>query len=335
MSKRRTKVPTPTWEHEHTGITRKLDANRWQIWATAGIVLLVFASLGVIGWAYVSDYIDDQQRPGSLGLRVADRELTVAEYTQRASLYSEEVGVATATTIIPAVNAALIEEALLLQFADELSVTASDDEVRAEIALRLGIEPDDANFDAALEEELARIGVSEQEFTDLARSAVLLLGVQESFASEIAESLPSVNYRQINVGDQDTADDVVAQLEAGADFVALATEHSLILDAVVGEAAWVPQGVLEDADEAVLFGLAVNEITTLTIATGVVIYQVLEISESREVAEEHRTALGAALYLDWLIEKQESVVIVNEFDLQLGNPDKVAYVISHANLDVQ
>ena len=75
MSKRRTKVPTPTWENEQTGITRKLDANRWQIWATAGIVLLVFASLGVIGWAYVADYIDDQQRPGSLGLRVADREL--------------------------------------------------------------------------------------------------------------------------------------------------------------------------------------------------------------------------------------------------------------------
>ncbi len=335
MSKRRTKVPTPTWENEQTGITRKLDANRWQIWATAVIVLLVFASLGVIGWAYVADYIDDQQRPGSLGLRVEDREFTVEEYTRRASLYSEEFGVATATTIIPAVNAALIEEALLLQFADELSVTASDDEVRAEMALRLGIEPDDATFDAVLEEELTRTGVSEQEFTDLVRSTVLVRGVRESFTSEIAESLPSVNYRQINVGDQDTADDVVAQLEAGADFVALATERSLILDTVVGEAAWVPQGVLDDADEAVLFGLAVNEITTLTTAAGVVIYQVLEISESREVAEEHRATLGAALYLDWLIEKQESVVIVNEFDLQLGNADKVAYVISHANLDVQ
>ena len=100
MSKRRTKIPTPTWEHEQTGITRKLDANRWQIWATAAILILVFASLGVIGWAYLSDYIDDQQRPGSLGLRVADRELTVAEYTQRASLYSEEFGVATAAILL-------------------------------------------------------------------------------------------------------------------------------------------------------------------------------------------------------------------------------------------
>ncbi len=335
MSKRRAKVPTPTWEHEQTGITRKLDANRWQIWATAGILLLVFASLGVIGWAYLADYIGDQQRPGSLGLRVADRELTVAEYTQRASLYSEEFGVATATTVIPALNAALIEEALLLQFADELSVTASDDEVGAEIASRLGIEADDVNFDARLEEELTRTGFSEEEYTELARSAVLVVGVRDSFASEVAESLPSVNYRQIQVADQETADDLVAQLDAGADFATLATENSLILDAAVGEAVWVPEGVLDEAEEAVLFGLAVNEIMTFTTATAVVIYEVLEISDSREVAEDHRSTLGGAAYLDWLLEKQESVVIVNEFDLQLGNPDKVAYVVSHANLDVQ
>ena len=335
MSKRRTKVPTPTWEHEHTGITRKLDANRWQIWATAGIVLLVFASLGVIGWAYLSDYIDDQQRPGSLGISVADREFTVEEYARRASLFSEDFGTASATAVIPALNASLIEEAILLQFADELEVTASDDEVQAEIALRLVIEPDAENFDARFEEELTRTGLSEEEYTELARSAVLLAGVRDSFASEVAESLPSVNYRQIQVVDQATADDLVSQLAAGADFAALATENSVIQDDSVGVAVWVPRGLLDDTDEAVLFGLAVNEITTLTTATGVVIYEVVEISESREVAEDQRITLGAAAYLDWLLEKQESVVIVNEFDVQLGNPDKVAWVVSHANLDVQ
>ncbi|MCH7953004.1 MAG: SurA N-terminal domain-containing protein [Chloroflexi bacterium] len=335
MSKRRTKIPTPTWEHEQTGITRKLDANRWQIWATAGILVLVFAALGVIGWAYLADYIDDQQRPGSLGLRVADSELTVAEYTTRASLFAEEFGIATATTIIPALNAALVEEALLLQFADELSATASDDEVRAEIASRLGIEADDVNFDARFEEELTRTGFSEEDFRDMARAAVLVVGVRDSFASEVAKSLPSVNYRQIQVADQDAADDLVAQLDAGADFVTLATEDSLVLDAVAGEPVWVPEGVLDPTEEAVLFGLAVNEITTFSSTNAVFVFQVLEKSESREVAEDHRITLGGAAYAAWLIEKQESVVIVNEFDLQLGNPDKVAYVISHANLDLQ
>ena len=80
--------------------------------------------------------------------------------------------------------------------------------------------------------------------------------------------MPSVNYRQIQVADQETADDILAQLEAGADFAALATANSLIPDTVAGEAVWVPQGVLEDPDEAALFGAAGNEITTPPTATG-------------------------------------------------------------------
>ena len=335
MSKRRIKIPTPTWEHEHTGITRKLEANRWQLWATVGIVLLVFASLGVIGWAYLSDYIEDQQRPGSLGLRVADRELTVKEYSQRASLFSEQFGIASAASLIPALNADLIEEALLLQFADERSVTASEDDVRAEIASRLGIEADDVNFDARLEEELTRTGLSKEQYTDLARGDVLLEGMRESFILDVADSLPSVNYRQIQVADQETADDLLAQLDEGADFATLAAENSLDTTSSEdgGEIGWVPEGVLDDSAESILFGLEVNEITTFATGTDVFIYEVLEKSESQEVAEDHRITLGNAVYLDWLIEKQGSVEVVNEFDIQVGDADKLGYVIDHANLN--
>ena len=335
MSKRRTKIPTPTWEHEQTGITRKLEANRWQLWATVGIVLLVVASLGVIGWAFLSDYIEDQQRPGSLGLRVADREFTVKEYSQRARLFAEQSGITSAVSVIPALNADLIEEALLLQFADELSVTASEDEVRAEIASRLGIEVDEANFDARVEEELVRTGFSEEEYTDLARADVLLEGMRDLFISEVADSLPSVNYRQIQVADQETADDLLAQLDEGADFATLAAESSL--DTISGEAGgeigWVPEGVLGESEESVLFALEVNEITTFTTGSAVFIYEVLEKSVGHEVAEDHRDTLGRAAYLDWLIEKQSSVEIVNEFDIQTGDADKLNYVIIHANLN--
>lgn len=335
MAKRRAKIPTPTWEHEQTGITRKLEANRWQLWATVGIVLLVVASLGVIGWGYLSDYIDDQQRPGSLGLRVADRELTVEEYSQRASLFAEQFGITSAASVIPALNADLIEEALLLQFADERSVTASEDEVRAEIASTLGIEADDANFDARFEEELTRTGLSEEQYTDLARGDVLLESMRESFISEVADSLPSVNYRQIQVADQETADGLLAQLDEGADFATLAAENSLdtISGEDGGEIGWVPEGFLDATAESILFGLEVNEITTFTTGSAVFIYEVLEKSDSQEVAEDHRDTLGRAAFLDWLIEKQGSVEIVNEFDVQTGDADKLGYVISHANLN--
>ena len=137
----------------------------------------------------------------------------------------------------------------------------------------------------------------------------------------------------MRVGDQETADDLVAQVDAGADFEALAVESSLLQGDAVGVAVWVPEGVLDEAEEGVLFGLAVNEITTFTTGTAVTIFQVLEISDGREVAEDDRVTLGGAAYLAWLIEKQETVVIVNEFDIQVGDADKLAYVITHANLN--
>ncbi len=337
MPKRRTKIPTPTWEHEQTGITRKLEANRWQLWATAGIVFLVVASLGVIGWAFLSDYIDDQQRPGSLGLRVGEREITVRDYTERANLFREESGVRNAGSVLPALSADLIQEALLLQFAGERSVTASDEDVRAEIASRLGIEADDANFDARFAEELARTGLSEEEFTDASRAAVLLGGLTDLFAAEVVDSLPSVNYRQIRLADQQTADGLIEQLNIGADFATLAADNSL--DTATkdegGEVGWVPEGVLGDSLENILFALEANEITTFSSGNAVFIFEVLDKSDSQEVSDESRDSLGRAAYLDWLIEKQESVEVVNELDTQIGNPDKIAYVVKHANLTVQ
>lgn len=336
MSKRRIKIPTPTWEHESTGITRKLEANRWQIWATAGIILLVVASLSVVGWSFLSDYIEDQQRPGSLGLRVADRELTVSEYSHRAILFAEQVGITDATTIIPALNADLIEEAILLQFADERSVTASDDEVRAEIASKLGIEADDPNFDALLGEELTRIEFSEEQYTDLARGDVLAERMLTAFQSEVPDSLPSVNYRQISVADQETADDLVTELDEGADFAALAAEHSLdtILGEAGGEVGWVPEGALDESTESILFALEVNEITTYTSGSTVFIFEMLETSDSQEVAAEHKDTLGRGAYGEWLTEKQLEIDIENEMDVQTGDADKIGYVINHANLSV-
>jgi len=333
MSKRRTKIPAPTWEHEHTGITRKLEANRWQLWATACIVLLVAAALGVIGFAFLSDYIEDQQRPGSLGLRVAERELSVEDYTLRTTLFVEQIGTNRASSVIPAVTASLIEEALILQFADERSVTASEDDIRAEIATALGIDAEDTNFDARLQEEVDRSGLSEEEIMETARADVLLVNLIEAFRSEVSDSLPSVNYREIQVADQETADDLVAQLNDGADFATLAEQSLDTLAATAGgDKGWVPEGILDESVESGLFALEVNEITTIASANTVSVYEVLEKSDSHEVEDGQKETLARSAYTEWLIEKQGSVEIVNEMDLQTGDGDKINWVIDHAFL---
>jgi parvulin-like peptidyl-prolyl isomerase len=336
MSKRRTKIPTPTWEHEQSGFTRRLEANRWQLWATAGVVLLVFASLGVIGWAFLSDYIADQQRPGSLALRVAEQEINVRDYTDRAVLKVEDVGSPNAVVVIPLLNQDLIEEMMLLQFADERSVTATDDEIDGDIATKLGIAADDPNFDARLQEELTRNGLTEEEYRNISRASILKTKATASFQVEIPATLPSINYREIQVADQSTADDLVAQLNEGADFGQLAADNSINQTSAQagGEKGWVAQGVLGESADAVLFALEPGEITTFFESNSVFVYQVTEKSEAREVSEADNIRLGELAYQDWLIEKLDGVDITNEMDTETGNPDKIGYVIDHANLTV-
>jgi len=337
MSKRRTKIPAPTWEHEHTGITRKLEANRWQLWATACIVLLVAASLGVIGFAFLSDYIEDQQRPGSLGLRVAERELTVEDYTKRAVMVVEQVGTNNANIIIPLLNQELIEEMLLLQFADEQSVTATDDEIHEDIATTLGISPDDSDFDVRLQEELARNGLTEEEYRDISRAAILRTKVTAGFQVEIPERLPSVNYREIQVDDMETAEGFVTQLNEGANFGTLAAENSINQASGQngGEKGWFAEGVLDEDTEAVLFALEPGEITTfLSANNSTFVYEVTQKSVGREVSITDNIRLGGLVYGDWLTEKLLEVDVENEMDPQVGNSDKIGYVIDHAFLSV-
>ena len=336
MSKRRTKIPRPTWEHEQTGITRKLEANRWQLWATVGIVLLVIASLGVIGWGFLAGYIEDQQRPGSLALRVADRELTVEDFTKRAALKAEQVGSTNASAVISLLNQDLVEEMMVLQFADERSVTATDDEIRDDIAITLGITADEANFDARLQEELERNGLSEEQYRDISRAAVLKTKLTAQFQSEVPATLPSVNYREIEVEDQETADGLVAQLNEGAEFGPLATETSTNQTSAEngGEKGWVAEGVLDDSTEAILFALEPGEITTFSGSNSVFVYEVTEKSDAHEVSESDDIRLGGQAYRDWLADKLVDIDIENEMDPQTGDPDKIGYVVDHAELTV-
>ena len=335
MSKRRIKIPTPTWEHEQTGITRKLEANRWQLWATAVIVLLVVASLGVIGWAYLSDYIGDQQRPGSLGLRVAEQELTVSDYTKRAVLKAEELSNISASIVIPVLSQDLIEEMILLQFAGEQSVTATDDEIQEDIASTLGIAVDDSNFDARLQEELERNGLTEEQFRDISRATILGTKVTAGFQADIPDTLPSVNYREIQVEDLETADRLIAQLNEGAEFGPLAAEHSLnqISGQDGGEKGWVAEGVLDENPEAVLFALEPGEITTFVGPnSSFFVYEVTEKSNARAVSIDDNIRIGGLAYADWLTAKVLDIDIENEMDIRTGDADKIAYVVDHANL---
>ena len=75
-----------------------------------------------------------------------------------------------------------------------------------------------------------------------------------------------------------------------------------------------------------------GEITTVPGPNSLYIYEVTEKSDAHEVSITDNIRIGELAYAEWLTEMVLDVDIENEMDTQIGDPDKIGYVIDHANL---
>jgi foldase protein PrsA len=335
--RRRTHVPTAAWDRERGAIGRRLFGRSPQFYATAGVVAIVAVAVGLVVVGFGSNWIEDRNRPGSTAVQVGDVKYSVKYFTERLRQYIEDQGGA-GTNIsqnpqlgLEPVSQALIEQALLLQFAEEQGQTATDDEIKAEIATMLALSgPNDPNFDARLQEELARTNVSEEQFRDTARSVVLKRKIQAKFASEVPATAEAVHYRQIILADQTEADAVRQQIEGGADFAQIAGEKSLDTTAKEngGDAGWVPRGLLENSLEETLFALEPGGVTTFPTAQNAFVYQLIEKQADRPLDEADKEPISQNNLQDWLEEKRSSVNLVNHMQLPGGDLDKIQYALS-------
>ncbi|MEK7248037.1 MAG: peptidylprolyl isomerase, partial [Chloroflexota bacterium] len=263
MSRQR-RIPTPSWEKDR-GITGGISASRLQMLAAGAAALLVLAAFAAIGFGFLSDYLEDRDRPNTTAIKVGETEFTVRDLTNRAEMYVAQIGgTSNYQIIIPTVASQLAEQGLLLKYANEKSVSATDDEVKEQIATLLGITITDPNFDQRLQEELTKTGLSDQQYHDMARGNVLRKKLTDQFATDLPTTIDSINYRQIVVADQVKADDIKAQIEAGGDFAALALENST--DTVTkdkgGDLGWAPKGFINTSLAELLFSLDVNQVGT-------------------------------------------------------------------------
>src|SRR5436309_1293010 len=102
---------------------------------------------------FLRRFISDRDRPDSTAVQVDETKYTVRYYTERLRKFIQEIGGASKQIgqnpqlALGAVSDELIEEAIVLRFAEEKGQTATDDEVKAQIATLLSITPDAADFD--------------------------------------------------------------------------------------------------------------------------------------------------------------------------------------------
>ena len=333
--RRQAKIPTPAWDRPRGTIGSRVLGRGFQYYGALAVGLLLVAAAGVIGYAFLDDYLETQGRPGSTALQVDDTRFRLDHFSNRLRMYVDQnggPGVVDRATALSEVPTLLIQEEIVRRFAGEFDITASEEEILQEIATRLGITADDETFDVVFQQELARSGLSEEEYRLMVQASVLLDKLQQNFEEEVPESAESVRYRQIIVSEQATADDIKQQLEDGADFAALAAESSLDVETKDsgGEVGWVPSGVLTPNTEELVFALEPNEITTIPLPQGVVVVEMQEKAEDREVEETQRAPLAAGALADWIQEKRETLTIVDNMDLAGGDARKIEWALDRA-----
>ena len=294
----------------------------------------MLAALGIVGFAYWSDYRADQQRPGSTAVQIDDTKYTLRYFTERLNIFVQQAGgpanqAAQPSVAIPAVTDQLVRETIVLRFADEMGVSASENDIKDGIATRLGLTVDDPNFDTRFQEELSRSGLTEEEYRLMIEAAVLTNKIRETLEAEVPASAESVHYRQILLIDQATAEEIKQQAEAGADFADLAAEQSLDPAAKDngGDVGWVARGVLGSALEDILFALEPGEIEIFAAPSGVFVFQMLEKEDDREIEPDQRPFLAETALQEWLNEKRGQLEI-EEFVLREG--DKCDWALQHA-----
>ena len=313
--RRQAKIPTPAWDRPRGAIGSRVLGRGFQYYGAVVIGLLLVAALGVIGYGVVINELENRARPGSTAVQVDETRFRLDHFSNRLRMFVDEnggPGVVDRVAALSQVPALLIQEEIVRRFAGELDITASEEEILEEIATRLGITADDETFDVVFQQELARSGLSELEFRDMIEASVLQTKLLAMFEAELSSSAESVRYRQILVSTDETAQEIRDQIEAGEDFAALAAENSLDVETKDsgGEVGWVPRGVLEASAEELVFAMEPNEITTIPLPQGVVVIEMQEKAEDREIEESQIAPLAASALVDWVREKREALDIV-------------------------
>lgn len=193
----------------------------------------------------------------------------------------------------------LIEQALIEQAAAEQGIVVTADMVEAEYQATRALVPDDAAWQRWLADNL----YTEEEFRQSLRAALIAGLVRDRIVGSLPENVPQVHARHILVETEGEAMNVLARLQAGEDFGALAA--ALSRDVTTreqgGDLGWFADGeLLEPALMQVAFSLQPGQIAgPVATRLGYHVVQVLE-RDARPVPEDRKPVLAQAAFERWL-----------------------------------
>jgi parvulin-like peptidyl-prolyl isomerase len=295
--------------------------------AAFGLLLVVIGAL--IGYPLFQDWYEEHvERPESKALEVGETTFDLDYFARRLKLMVAEYGLQQqpeqASLVVNLLANTLASEEMLRQRAPvDLGVSVTPAEIELEIGDRLGLTQSDPEaFAAALEQELERADLSDEEYRRMVEADILANRVQEVFSLSVPETIEQVRMRQILVGTEDEALEVLERLDAGEDFGDLAREISLdeATKEEGGEKGWVARDELDLSYAVKVFDLEVGTVSQpIPGPGGYFIFEVEEKEAEREVTDEQRTSISSSYFTYWL---DEQGTLLPSTEYVSSDPDK-------------
>lgn len=207
---------------------RTSDQGAKLAWIVGGGLAALIVILVVIGW------YNDNIGPGlETAIRVGKHDISVAYYRDRLKLQAVENGDGSqldAARQLSTVTETIEQEQVYLQRAWSLGVTASDQEIAAQIAqiVRVPVNNgkiiDAAQYDFEVRGYLERTGLSLDELREIARARALQQKVVDHFQSTLPAQALAIQGIQFIFDSQEKAQAAQKELETGATIYDLQSE---------------------------------------------------------------------------------------------------------------
>jgi foldase protein PrsA len=200
----------------------------------------------------------------------------------------------------------VVDRTLLRQGAAKEGIEVSQSDMQARIEEeKIGI-LDSGQF-ASWDQFVEETGIGEEYFARLVEDAELVSRVSEAYAP--AREAEQVHARHILVADEETGEQVLARLDAGEDWAALAAEYSEDTGNKdnAGDLDWFPRGMMVPEFEEAAFSLEPGTTSELVQTDyGYHIIQVLE-KGMRELDDQAYDSLLEQAFQTWLDEQRATV----------------------------
>jgi parvulin-like peptidyl-prolyl isomerase len=199
------------------------------------------------------------------------------------------------------------------------SASATPDQGATAVAAATAIAPttptpvptlEDSTYGSALQKLLDQNNLTEAELRTVLERGLLQDRVSAAIgADQVPATQPQVHARQMLVPTSDQANDLLTQLQNGADFATLAQQNSTdtATKASGGDMGWFNKGVQTRAIDDAVFALQPGQLSGVVQDTaGYRILQVLEADPNRALPPSQLTSQRQKAFSDWLSAQRSS-----------------------------